>query len=466
MASRSRARSTSPSRSRTRPHKAQSQRHQPPGEKNFETMVASFGGMGQAMEAVIGLSGASDAQREEWVARAETLMTPEARDLPAGWPPEPPPTAEPDRSPKSEPDWDLTPSPAADSEAEPHSPSPSFSPSVAPLPPTKLLTREDAAELDGLIASLGGGERAPDLIAEVRAARAAERLVVVDGVDIDAVLTRMGGYDGALALIKTVRADGAAAAGLTLDEDGRFWLPSGERATHPDHGPMDRLPRRDDGTIDRQYYCSKRDLGALATVPPPRRQRDDGWTADVQTQFLEILADSGSVTRACQLVQRSRTSAYRLRRDPSAREFARSWDEALASTIALLAETALDRAVNGQEEKVFYKGEFVGHRVRYDNRLLMAMLRACDPLNYAPINELERWEGRRPRPQTTLAETTERLRLSETRWEQMDRAELDALTAREAAPRLEDGRAQARLASPARPVSEGQEGTPEPPALS
>ena len=472
MASRSRARSKSPSSSRARARArqraaaAKSRRPEPSGETDMEALVASFGGIGRAIEAVGGLSAASGERLEERLAQAEALMIPEALMTPAAR------DRPPDRScqPRAAPTGDRPPPPEPDSDPGPTPPPPAAdappAPRVTPLPPSKPLTREDAAELDALIGSLGGRERAPDLIEEVRAARAAGQLVAVDGVDIDAVLTRLGGYDGALALIAAVRADAAAAVGVTLDEDGCYRLPSGERAPHPDHGPVETLPRRDDGTISPDYYCSRAELGALAETPPPRREREDGWTADTQARFIETLADSGSVTRACQAVHRSRTSAYRLRREPSARDFARAWDEALASTTALLAETALDRAVNGQEEKVFYKGGFVGHRVRYDNRLLMAMLRARDPLNYAPIDELERWEGRRPGPQSTVIEMTERVRLGETRWERMDKAELDALAALPASPRLAGGRPSPRIPAPDRAAGTGGKEPPEPPALS
>ena len=202
---------------------------------------------------------------------------------------------------------------------------------------------------------------------------------------------------------------------------------NGDRAPHPSHGPADQLPHRDDGTLDHYYGMDKAELEgtALADYVPVRRVRADGWTPQVQAQFVRALADGGSVTRACQAVRRSRVSAYRLRRDPSARTFARAWDEALASTTALLAETALDRAVNGVEEPVFHKGERVGYRVRYDNRLLFAMLRARDPLNYVPLDELERWEAKRPAPADphALADALER---EEEAWQHAPKDELEA----------------------------------------
>ena len=201
----------------------------------------------------------------------------------------------------------------------------------------------------------------------------------------------------------------------------------GDRPIHPSHGPADQVPRRDDGSVSTIYGIDKADLEEWGhdDYVPPRRERADGWSPSTQAEFIRALGDCGSVTRACQAVRRSRVSAYKLRRDPSARIFARAWDEAMASTATLLAETALDRAVNGQEEKVFYKGKFVGHRVRYDNRLLFAMLRARDPVNYAPIDQLERWEARRA-PGEPLDAVTEQLEESEKAWQQAPRDELEA----------------------------------------
>lgn len=202
---------------------------------------------------------------------------------------------------------------------------------------------------------------------------------------------------------------------------------NGDRPIHASHGPADQVPRRDDGSVSHYYGMDKEELEewGLDTYKPRRRERADGWTPGVQAQFIRTLADCGSVTRACQAVARSRVSAYKLRRDPSARTFARAWEEAMASTATMLAETALDRALNGQEEAVYYKGERIGTRVRHDNRLLFAMLRARDPLNYAPIDELERWEARRP-PVDAPDAVADRLEQAEEAWAHAPREELEA----------------------------------------
>jgi hypothetical protein len=41
--------------------------------------------------------------------------------------------------------------------------------------------------------------------------------------------------------------------------------------------------------------------------------------------------------------------------------------------------TAIDRALNGERTPVFYRGRQIGERVRYNDSLLLAALRAVDP---------------------------------------------------------------------------------------
>lgn len=114
-----------------------------------------------------------------------------------------------------------------------------------------------------------------------------------------------------------------------------------------------------------------------------------GITPDRQSAFLDALAACGSVTRAARAVGLSRTAVYNLRnrQDPGAEAFRVAWDGALKQAVAVLAETAFERALNGVEEPVFHKGEQVGTRTRHNDKLLMFLLRTLDPDTYAPIRE-------------------------------------------------------------------------------
>ncbi|HEY1124303.1 MAG TPA: LysR family transcriptional regulator [Sphingobium sp.] len=67
-----------------------------------------------------------------------------------------------------------------------------------------------------------------------------------------------------------------------------------------------------------------------APPPAPLRRRVDGWTPCRQREFLAVLAQTRSITRAARAVGLSRTAAYRLRSHPAARDFAAAWDGALA----------------------------------------------------------------------------------------------------------------------------------------
>lgn len=114
-------------------------------------------------------------------------------------------------------------------------------------------------------------------------------------------------------------------------------------------------------------------------VPALQRARDHGWTTERQRLFVELLAAHGSVRSACAAVGLSTTSAYKLRMQPGARSFRAAWDAALAASMARLMDLAMERIRDGVEQPVFYRGEQVGTRPVYSDRLLMFML--ARPLN-------------------------------------------------------------------------------------
>ncbi len=104
--------------------------------------------------------------------------------------------------------------------------------------------------------------------------------------------------------------------------------------------------------------------------------RHDGWTPERQVRFLDPLAAGGNVRAACARVGLSREAAYRLkRREPL---FARAWGAALVLAREPSAEVLANRAIDGVEEDVWYRGEKVGTRRKYDTRLLLAHLARLD----------------------------------------------------------------------------------------
>ncbi len=118
-------------------------------------------------------------------------------------------------------------------------------------------------------------------------------------------------------------------------------------------------------------------------VPVRKKRRHDGWSNEKQRKFIELLADSGSVTAAADAVGMSRDSCYALRRSPGAENFARAWEAAIAAASRRLIDIAFDRAINGVEEPVFNKeGQRIACRYRYNDRLLMFLIRAHAPEQY------------------------------------------------------------------------------------
>jgi hypothetical protein len=133
--------------------------------------------------------------------------------------------------------------------------------------------------------------------------------------------------------------------------------------------------------------------------PVPRRPRADGWTPEVQRAFIETLADTGMVSAACEAVDMSTRSAYRLRRAPGAESFARAWDAALDAAADALADIAFSRAIEGVEEPVFDRdGCRIGAKTRYNDRLMMFLLRSYRPARFGPAPDSARQPGEAPPP--------------------------------------------------------------------
>ncbi len=110
-------------------------------------------------------------------------------------------------------------------------------------------------------------------------------------------------------------------------------------------------------------------------TPVPRAPRRGGWTAERQRSFIAALAATGSVTAAADAVGMHVTAAYKLRTAEGAESFCAAWSAALDAGVAALKTIAFDRAVNGVPVAVVWKGQIKGETTRYDNRLLVSVLR-------------------------------------------------------------------------------------------
>lgn len=119
-------------------------------------------------------------------------------------------------------------------------------------------------------------------------------------------------------------------------------------------------------------------------IPVPReRDRVDGWTPQRQREFIGTLADTGSVRVAAEMVGMSESGAYQLRRSPGGQAFSYAWELAMRQGTRRLADIAFERAVHGVEDPVFDKdGQCRYVRRKYNDRLLMFLLRAHNPAQY------------------------------------------------------------------------------------
>ncbi len=127
--------------------------------------------------------------------------------------------------------------------------------------------------------------------------------------------------------------------------------------------------------------------------PVPLCPRLDGWTPERQTEFIQALAESACVADACRAVGMSERSAYALRARIEAIGFRNAWEAALDYGVRRLSDAVVSRAINGVAVPVFFRGEQVGERRQYDERLAMFLLRYRDPLRYGKWNDRREFRG-------------------------------------------------------------------------
>ena len=144
-------------------------------------------------------------------------------------------------------------------------------------------------------------------------------------------------------------------------------------------------------------------------APVPTRSRRDGWTPERQSGFIEALAECGCVREACERIGMGVSAAYALRRRADAQAFRLAWDAALDYAVRRLSDAAFARAIHGVAQPVFYQGEQIGERRRYDERLTMFLLRYRDPLRYGPWLDKDPAEQHADGPALILARLVNQL---------------------------------------------------------
>ena len=117
--------------------------------------------------------------------------------------------------------------------------------------------------------------------------------------------------------------------------------------------------------------------------PVPHKQpRRNSITPARQRAFVAALAVSGIVTDAARAIGASREALYKLRNWPGAEEFRAAWDAAIDRGVARLEDTALARAIAGEERMVVSGGKVLGREVRHNESLVMFFLRNRRPERY------------------------------------------------------------------------------------
>jgi hypothetical protein len=105
--------------------------------------------------------------------------------------------------------------------------------------------------------------------------------------------------------------------------------------------------------------------------------RVDGWTPERRAAFLMTLAQTGLVSRACEVAEMSASSAYALRREPRGRAFHLGWQAAHLIARDRLEDVLLEAAISGVES-VTTRVEKTTHRRVLNGGLSMGMLNRLD----------------------------------------------------------------------------------------
>jgi hypothetical protein len=104
--------------------------------------------------------------------------------------------------------------------------------------------------------------------------------------------------------------------------------------------------------------------------------RKDGWTLAKQRRFLEVFAESGMVSQACDEVRMSRQSAYMFRYHENGRAFAALWDEARTLAGRAVVDDLVHEAVAGQLTQVQEEGVVIrAARRRSANKMVSVIER-------------------------------------------------------------------------------------------
>jgi len=145
--------------------------------------------------------------------------------------------------------------------------------------------------------------------------------------------------------------------------------------------PLAATPKRKNARQGTSYMAFRGeapdgDDPLLAFTPVPHvAPRRNSITAARQRAFIAHLAATGIVTEAARHIGASMEALYKLRRRPGAEEFDAAWDAAIDRGVARLEDTALARAIEGEELPIVSAGKMLGTYRKHNEALVMFFLR-------------------------------------------------------------------------------------------
>lgn len=188
---------------------------------------------------------------------------------------------------------------------------------------------------------------------------------------------------------------------------------TGSNAMVP-HTPNHAIIASDDADAPGSLDAHGHDPALYDWVPVLKKRRADGWSPQKQRAFIEVLADTGSVSAAARAVGMSRQACYELRRSPGAENFDRAWEVARRASSRQLIDIVYDRAINGVEDPVFDKyGQRIACRYRYNDRLLMFLIRTNAGGNSGQMPEDDATDDCAPAPALPAPDVAAALKLLE-----------------------------------------------------
>lgn len=134
-------------------------------------------------------------------------------------------------------------------------------------------------------------------------------------------------------------------------------------------------------------------------MPGMARREWRKWRGNARKRFLEALAKTGNVTRACEQANLGRARAYALREQDET--FAAAWTEAEEIAVDALEAEARRRAIEGVQRPLVSAGKVVkddnGEPIilrEYSDTLLIALLRAHRPRKFNTARTLVELTGK------------------------------------------------------------------------